>query len=140
MPKRMFSFPYKFSIFNFQFSIANIVYGRLATLYIQMVVWFGREDEVGHRPSTFGIKRLNRTMINKKEDFVCIAFNEERRYRAGCKIMRERAIARSGTIHGEGTSVHVQVHDHFLSFVVGESDERILEKVQNPDETRLRHP
>ena len=95
-----------------------------------MVVGFGREDEVGHRPSAFGIKRLNRTMIDKEKNLIGIAFDEERRYRAGCKIMGERAIARSGTIHGEGASVHIQVHDHFLPFVVGESDECILFAVQ----------
>ena len=65
-------------------------------------------------------------MVDKEEDFVCVAFDEERRDRVGCKIKRERAVARSGAVHGEGAAVYVQVHDHFLSLVVGERDECIL--------------
>ena len=91
-----------------------------------MVVGLGGEDEVGHRPSAFGIKRLDGAMVDEEEDMVGIAFDEERRDRAGCKIMGERAITRSGTIHGEGASVYIKRHDHFFSLVIRESDERIL--------------
>ena len=69
-------------------------------------------------------------MIDEEEDLIGIAFDEERRHRTCCEIMGERAIARSSTIHGEGAAVHIQVHDHFLPFVVGESDERILLAVE----------